>query len=135
MEAEARQEGRVTAILSKYKIATNLGSQDEIQVGDRLEIYEQGPSLADPQTGEDLGALEVVKGEVRVESVQENQCVAATEETTETVSSIALLYGLSPTTTVKRLKPLPVDETEIDDLGVTPQIYVNDRVRKIPPWV
>lgn len=49
----------------------NRGSGVGFDVGSRLSVLTQGESLVDPDTGESLGSLEEVVGEVEVTSIQQ----------------------------------------------------------------
>lgn len=62
----------VIKVLDEYKIVINRGSEHDIKTGQRFLIYklEEEP-LVDPDTGENLGQLEIVRGTGRVVHVQE----------------------------------------------------------------
>lgn len=62
----------VIKVLDEYKIVINRGSEHGIKPGQRFLIYklEEEP-LVDPDTGENLGQLEIVRGTGRVIHVQE----------------------------------------------------------------
>lgn len=62
---------RVVHVVDDYKVAINRGFEHGVNVGDTYLIYSVGPDLTDPDTGESLGALELVKGRVVVRHVQE----------------------------------------------------------------
>jgi hypothetical protein len=49
----------------------NRGASHGLQLGDRFLIFGIGPHINDPETGEDLGTLELVRGQGEVVHVQE----------------------------------------------------------------
>jgi hypothetical protein len=54
------------------EVVINRGSRQGVKVGDGFLIFGTGPHIADPDTGEDLGALELVRGRGKVVPVQEH---------------------------------------------------------------
>lgn len=53
----------VVSVVDSYTVAINRGSFDGIRIGQRFLIYGLSTSeLFDPQTGESLGYLEIVRG-------------------------------------------------------------------------
>lgn len=73
MEVQAQQwPARVVDIVDEYRVVMNRGSRDGVKVGQRFLVYGVGESeLVDPDTGENLGRLEVVRGIGNVTHVQE----------------------------------------------------------------
>ena len=62
---------QVVAVLDEYKIVINRGSRDSVEVGDRFLVFLLGENIIDPETGESLGHLEIVRGKARASHVQE----------------------------------------------------------------
>jgi hypothetical protein len=62
---------RVVQVLDEYKIVINKGIDDEVEEGDNYLIFALGDEIVDPETKENLGRLEVVRGKARVIHVQE----------------------------------------------------------------
>ena len=62
---------KVAQRIDGYKFVINRGSAHGINVGDQFLVFCLGDNISDPDTGEDLGALEIVKGRARVAHVQE----------------------------------------------------------------
>jgi hypothetical protein len=54
------------------EVVINRGMRDGVKAGDRFLVFGTGPHIADPDTGEDLGALEGVRGRGQVVHVQEH---------------------------------------------------------------
>ena len=62
---------RVVEVLDQFHVVINRGERDGLKVGVRYLVYGLGPDLTDPETGESLGHLEVVRGVGAVTHVQE----------------------------------------------------------------
>ena len=62
---------KVVKIIDAYQFAINRGSTDGVVTGQRFLIYALGPELRDPDTGESLGCLELVRGKAKVVHVQD----------------------------------------------------------------
>ena len=72
----AQIKGKVAKIIDDYSVLINVGSQHGVTNGMRFVIYEEGEEVLDPDTGESLGAWEVVKGQVVAQHVQERITLA-----------------------------------------------------------
>jgi hypothetical protein len=77
-------EATVVEVVDEYTCAINRGARSGLKVGDRYLVYGVGNELADPDTGESLGRLELVRGRGKVIHVQER---LATIESLETVKN------------------------------------------------
>lgn len=75
-------EGQVAEILDKYTLATNVGEEDGVEEGMKFEVYEEGPVITDPETGEELGQPETVKITLVVREVKERMSIMETPKTT-----------------------------------------------------
>lgn len=54
-----------------FEVVIGWGSDHGVKVGDRFLVFGYGPRITDPETGEDLGVLEVVRGRGVVTHVQD----------------------------------------------------------------
>ncbi len=54
------------------EVVINRGSADGVNVGDRFLVFGVGPMINDPDTGEHLGQLELVRGRGEAVHVQEH---------------------------------------------------------------
>ena len=68
--------GKIIKILNERQLILDLGETTEVKVGRKFVIYEEGPEVRDPETKSSLGNIEIIKGEIEVESVQENFSIA-----------------------------------------------------------
>ncbi|MDZ4776340.1 MAG: hypothetical protein SGJ23_06100 [Alphaproteobacteria bacterium] len=74
---------RVAKTLTDYDIVLNAGEADGVKVGMTFVVFSIGDEIVDPDTGESLGHLEIVKGRVRVSHVQAKISTARSNETFE----------------------------------------------------
>lgn len=82
-EQPTRQIARVAQVLDKYTIVINQGSADGVEEEDRFLIYGIGDEIKDPETGQSLGKLEIVRGQGVVAHVQERLATVKTAEKRE----------------------------------------------------
>ena len=114
----------VARIFSPRHVALSAGAQNGVKEGMVFVIYALGDPIADPQTGESLGQLEIVKGRVRVFYVQDKVCQAETltRNVTEVIDPLA---GLSAS--VQLFAKHEVTRTVHDELKVeNPQPAIVD---------
>jgi|tagenome__1003787_1003787.scaffolds.fasta_scaffold20785972_2 hypothetical protein len=62
------------------EVVINQGSQHGVKSGDRFLVFGLGPHIRDPDTSEDLGQLEIVRGRGEVVHVQEHLATIRTLE-------------------------------------------------------
>ena len=74
---------KVVEILSPYQIVLNCGSENGISEGQRFLIYGSGKIIKDPDTGEDLETLEIVRGKGKVIHLQSKICTVESVEINE----------------------------------------------------
>lgn len=55
-----------------HELAINRGSRDGIKPGQKYPVFGYGPELSDPDTGENLGRIELVRGRGEVVHVQDH---------------------------------------------------------------
>ena len=72
------QEMKIAKIISTKQIVVNAGSNDGLKVGDKLEIIDKfgDEPIVDPDTGESLGTLDLIKGNVIVSKVYPHMAIA-----------------------------------------------------------
>jgi hypothetical protein len=115
------------------EVVINRGSSQGVKAGDRFLVFGIGPHIADPDTGEDLGALELVRGQGHVVHVQEQLSTIRTTErrrtrpakrvtTRESGLSAALsrLGGTSASVIEEELSPeeeVPFESVQLGDLA------------------
>lgn len=69
---------KIAKIISTKQIVVNAGSNDGLKVGDKLEIIDKfgDEPIVDPDTGESLGTLDLIKGTVIVSKVYPHMAIA-----------------------------------------------------------
>lgn len=89
----------VAKVLDDYKLVLNIGSYDDVVMGQRFLIYGlSDDEIIDPITHESLGRLELVRGIGLVIYVQSKMCIIKSDST------------LSPFVTVlDSMKSVPFD--------------------------
>ena len=90
MSEEEKGFGKVARVINEKEVVINKGLDDGVEEGDHFLIYELSDfEIEDPDTGENLGKLERVKGEGKVIHSQENistiQSIERTHEPGRTI--------------------------------------------------
>ena len=110
--------GKVAAILNTRELALNIGKDDGVELGMRFAIMNRkGVGITDPDTGEVLGDVPVVKTVVKVTRVDgEHLSTARTFRTIPGRSGIAdILAGTSSIVgTPARTETLAIDPSRAD---------------------
>lgn len=84
-----------------FGLLINVGEEAGVKVTQRVLVFAFGPEMTDPDTGENLGKFEIVKGEGRVESVQAKMSVIRSARTRmvnvkRPATATSIFAGLSP---------------------------------------
>lgn len=62
---------KVVSILSPYKVVINIGAENGVSLGQKVLIFGLSTdTIKDPDTGEDLGKIEIVRGKGKVTHIQ-----------------------------------------------------------------
>jgi hypothetical protein len=93
-------ETKIVRILNPTQVVLGAGSEQGVREGMTFVLYSLSDEIRDPETGESLGQLEIVKGRVRVTHVQQRFCTATTESRTVTRGPLDPLALLRKTETV-----------------------------------
>lgn len=72
---------KVAQVIDAYTFVINRGSECGIGLNDHYLVFGLGDNVTDPDTGEDLGALEIVKGRAIVKHVQNKISTLESSET------------------------------------------------------
>jgi hypothetical protein len=109
-----RIKGKVAGLLTKRELVINRGYADGVEIGMRFAILNrQGIDVKDPDTGEVLGSVELVKTMVKVVRIDgDHLCIARTFRTiagtpglgTFRSNTLASLIGTPP-----RIETLQID--------------------------
>lgn len=71
----------VSKVLDSYTLVINRGMVDGLRKGQKFLVYSIQDEVIDPETGESLGHLEVVRGRGVITHVQEKMATLKSDET------------------------------------------------------
>lgn len=71
MEEQDKKLAKVAKVIDDFSFIINRGSVHDVEIGNKYLIFYFGENIVDPDTREDLGALEIVRGRAQVVHVQE----------------------------------------------------------------
>ncbi len=92
--------GRVVKALSEDRWIINLGLEQGIEANQRFVIFELGEEILDPESGESLGALELVKGHAQAEHVQPRMSILILEKKAAAPAAPRVLSAVLADTTM-----------------------------------
>lgn len=138
--------GKVARILSDEEVVLNVGSEDGVKAGMEFVIFSGSDHIIDPETGEDLGAIEIVKGRVGVYHVQDKISLARTltyqvrwpslleayEAAARQIGHIgSISLPLVESRIETRRRKLKVPEDQVSPLAEDLIVRVGDKVRSV----
>lgn len=117
-------EMKIIKIVNNFKVVANKGSNDGIEAGMKVLIYEVGEELFDPDTHENLGSLEIVKGNGIIVHVQEKMCTIESNmknnaprtirrknpNSMNVLTSLSMIYGRE-----EIVEEMPMEPKEFED--------------------
>lgn len=120
--------GSVAEILDKTTLVANIGAEDGVKEGMEFEIFEDGPMITDPETGEELGRPETVKTMVVADDVKEAMTLMSTLSYTTTTNNVGGLIGRLYNTPKMKQHKLDTDEAMWEDRK---KVRVGDSIRQV----
>ena len=105
------KEAKVVKVLSPNEIVVNLGSADGVDSTSRFLVFTLGGELKDPDTGESLGVLEIVRGRGEAKHVQERLTTVRSIERNINQAATRPLLGVPGAN-----DPAPFDNVSVGDL-------------------
>lgn len=109
-------EGKVAEIIDDYRIAINKGEADGVHVGQRFLILKVGEEIFDPDTGESLGSIEIVKGKGEVIHTQSRLATLQTTDKHEIERRLPGLLSFAQTLQITQ-EPKAFINPEIGDIA------------------
>jgi hypothetical protein len=79
----ADYKAKVVKIIDNYSVVINKGSDDGISEGGKYLLLGIGEEIIDPDTNENLGNIELVRGKVEVSHVQERMATLISDDWTK----------------------------------------------------
>lgn len=116
---------RVVKIVSPYSIVINGGSDVGLRKGQRFVVYELGEMIVDPETGDELEQLEVIRGTGRIAHVQERIATIESDMKEErpvtikrksSLGSMKTIFGDTEETEINR-SDISFHEPQVGDLA------------------
>ncbi len=114
--------GKIARILDEYTVYINRGLEHGVKEGMTFIIYDEGSSIKDPDTGNVLGNIEIVKARVVVREVQEKMSRA----TTPSYSTFPILTSMA-----NIRDRLIVSEEEKKEEEEKSSVRIGDKVRQV----
>ena len=114
---------KVVKVISPYQVVITGGLDGGLKKGQRVLIYDIGDMILDPDTGEELEALEVIRGTGKIIHIQskiatvESDMVDKTPKKTIRKSGLGgfhAVFGQTEETEVSN-EELPFDEPQVGD--------------------
>ncbi len=118
-------EGKIIRILSNQRVIIDVGIEQGVKSGMIFKIASEAEMIKDPVTGKDIEKLEIIKGEVIAQHVQNKFTICETPLINDYAVTLAALFGYSSST--KRAS-LIVDQKEITPLSDSAVVKVGDIV-------
>lgn len=118
-----RKSIKVARVIDPYRIVINKGSGDGIEKGQRFLVYSVSTDeIKDPETGESLGNLEIVKGTGVVTHVQEKIATIESDRKSKAFKKIirkplmTFSQFIGEEEVVDPAESIPFDGAEVNDL-------------------
>jgi hypothetical protein len=113
-------DGKVVQILNPFEIVVNLGSEQGVTEKTKFVVYAVGDEIRDPDTGESLGLLEIVRGRARVKHRQPKMATLRSERTRfvtreTTPMATTWILGGSQKIIEREDEDLPFEAVEVGD--------------------
>ena len=134
--------GKIVRIVDEQRIVINVGLEHGVHPGDKFHILEMGEELSDPETGQSLGVLELVKGVMEALHVQEKLSLLMTvlnPDRTTSPSTSVLSATLAQTSSGGRPQMDPsrlslrVRPDQVRGYSLSAPVALGDPVRSVEP--
>lgn len=129
---------KIVKIISTKQLVINAGQKQGIKLGDKFEILdkENGPTITDPDTGQELGTLDIKKGIVEATSVYSNMSIVESPIRTNPFSFTSgvptqLLKNFEQKSIPEDLNVNPKDISGLNTSKASSLIKIGDFVEKI----
>ena len=107
-------EGKVVHKLSPTELVINIGRSHGVQEDSRFIVFALGDEIPDPDTGESLGTLEIVRGRAEAKHVQEKMTtILSTEKRRVPRERQRLVFGSPFTSSITPRTETVTEEVEV----------------------
>ena len=131
-EWEDPKIGYVIEIPNTHSIIVNVGLDDDIQIGNKLVVYEEGPEIIDTQTKEKLGRKDFVKDILEVTELYDRFSICQ-KITKKSINK--LTYSMAALLSEKEYieyEELNVNETQVKEWKIkNATIEIDDPIKKL----
>lgn len=114
-----------------YELAINRGSRDGIKLGQKYHVFGYGPELNDPDTGESLGRIELVRGRGEIVHVQDHIATLRSIERRPERRGKRIIRDSSIAALVQGRGPIVEEEWPADEMVPFVNVSVGDLVKPI----
>ena len=125
--------GKIAQIIDETKIVINIGSAAGVKTGQEFVIYQEGDEIFDPETKESLGKLELIKGSIIIDHVQEKLSIGATKviEKKEEKKTLSEMMVDASVQTDKERQKLNIDRIDTHPQSKIFPVKIGDWVRSL----
>ncbi len=114
----------VAKVIDEYKLVINRGSEHGIREGQRMLVYHiSDEDIKDPNTGESLGYLELVRGTGKIIFIQDKLSILESDKTKNVTKTYSYRQGTGTdyekddtSETVTEPRIIPFDNPQVGDL-------------------
>lgn len=126
--------GKIAQILDDTRVVLNIGSKQGVKIKQVFLIFQEGDDVVDPDTKTSLGKIEIPKGKIIIENVQEQISIGATEvkaRDNDTKKTLSELMVEASTPQKSDREKLLVDRFQIKPLPTITPVKIGDWVRSL----
>lgn len=118
--------GKIADIRDKKTVVINKGSEDGVEESMKFMIYREGDNIEDPDTGEDMGTVEIPIARIKPLHVMEDMTLMQSDE--KKVTDTSPFAFLNQKKTVQQ--DLPVDGN-VENNSSSRGIQIGDLVKSV----
>ena len=126
-----KQTFTIIRIMDEYTVIIDGGKNDNLELGNILQISEPSEPLINPLTSEIIGYLDQIKAHVKIFAIYDTFSICKSNET-YSVDMNAGMFALFAASTRDTIKPLKVEPSEVTPLTKSDDpIRIGDKAHRI----